>query len=1020
MRQRPTIGVLIPYVGGFYFANLLGGIRTVARERGARVVAFQAQGLDMAWPSESGTEALGWEHIDGWIGVGDFSGTAHYERIALAGRPLVTLSTRLAVGGAATILPDNYNGMREAVRHLLAHGHTRIAFAGALNHSDIRERHEGYLAALREAGITPDPALFFPIGSALELDGRELGKHLVLAKLPCSAVVAATDWNALGIAREVQAAGYRIPEDLALIGFDDVEPSQYADPPMTTVRQPYDVLASRAAEILLAHVMDGEPMPDLERVPASLVLRRSCGCSQHADASGMTKLAARLSQPPSDATLAKALVQTVTRESPREGSPVLEAAMGIAERLASITQGDAPACDLRPAWRALLSCARGTEPVEALFILVEEASTFALGQTGTPERRVAVEKALRAARSDLMLAWRDVEQGRLRHHDSNAEANHKIDLALIGADRTHSQDLSWLRWARVRAGALGEWRSPSGGTPRRLSIRNVYPLEADQSFLIGSEHLPAQFPSRQMIALVDDSDDIVSIVPITGQGSNPGLLAVVGPIETEVTDDTGNLAQWAALLSAAMYREELLASIRKNALHDSLTGLPNRALLMDRLEQAIARAQRTETRFAVLFLDLDRFKTINDSLGHPAGDRLLVQIANRLLECLRATDTIARLGGDEFAIVVTDLTSEDAAFLVAERLQESLRAPFEIGDHRVFTSASVGIATSATSEGSTLSAEDYLRDADTAMYRAKSEGRAHHQLFDGHMHKAAMERLRIEADIRRALERRDEFVLHYQPLIALDGGDVVGVEALIRWRHPDRGFLPPAAFLPVAEESGLILPMSEWVMRTACEKAAQWSAELGEPIRINVNVPPQQLKDPHFVDQVRDHLRVAGIPPSALGLELLESSLVETGPMIASNLQELRAMGIYIAIDDFGTGYSSLSYLKRLPIDALKIDRTFTQGIPSDPNDMAISTTIIAMARSLKLNVVAEGVETREQVDFLRRHGCNAAQGYFFSRPLPPEECFQFFMQARHPGHGAARSAPAPRSSALPRVTGTD
>ncbi|HZU82597.1 MAG TPA: EAL domain-containing protein, partial [Polyangiaceae bacterium] len=658
-----------------------------------------------------------------------------------------------------------------------------------------------------------------------------------------------------------------------------------------------------------------------------------------------------------------------------------------------------------------------------------------------------------------------------------------------------------------------------------------------------------QFPSSELCGLLDTpgTDDVLSVVPITGRGQNRGLLTVVAPIEAELTDDTGSLAQWAALLSAAMDREELLASLRRavererdfaetlrrseeryalaaqgandglwdwdvvtgvvyfsprwrsmlgyeedevgsdldawfsrvwpedlpglkrtleahlgdrkahiqheyrmlhkdgsqvwvlcrgivlfdsrgwpvraagsqtditgrreaeahmrrSALHDALTGLPNRALLVDRLEQAIARAERTDrARFAVLFLDLDHFKTINDSLGHVAGDQLLIQIANRLTGCLRSIDTVARLGGDEFAIIVADVDDHESGSFVAERIHEALRAPFEIGSHRVFTSVSIGITPSSDKR---KHAEDYLRDADTAMYRAKFEGRARHQVFDERMHEQAMERLSVESGMRRALEH-DEFVLYYQPIVSLDTGAPIGVEALIRWRHPERGILAPAAFLAVAEESGLIVAMSEWVVRKACEQAREWRRQLPAPLRISVNIPSQQVKDPRLVDLVRDNLRREQLDPSALGLELVESSLIEHGPTIIDNLQQLRAMGIHIAVDDFGTGYSSLSYLKRLPIDALKIDRSFIQGIPRDPNDTAISTAIIAMARSLNLTVVAEGVETLEQAEFLNARGCQIAQGYFFSRPVPADECLLLLSGGRLRRPRASRSSDA-------------
>jgi diguanylate cyclase (GGDEF)-like protein len=416
----------------------------------------------------------------------------------------------------------------------------------------------------------------------------------------------------------------------------------------------------------------------------------------------------------------------------------------------------------------------------------------------------------------------------------------------------------------------------------------------------------------------------------------------------------------------------------------------------------------------VLFLDLDHFKTLNDSLGHLAGDQLLIQIAQRLGECLRSTDTVARLGGDEFAIIVADLENDETASTIAERIQEALHEPFHLGGHRVFSSASVGITLSSDKY---QRAEDFLRDADTAMYRAKSQGRARHQLFDGHMHEQAMERLSVEAGMRRALER-DELVLYYQPIVSLETGAVVGVEALIRWIHPERGILLPASFLAVAEESGLIVPISEWVVRTACDQASLWQRHLPQAMRVSVNLPAQQLNDPSLVKLISDNLLRAGLPASGLGLELVESSLIENREAIVDNLQQLRAMGIYIAVDDFGTGYSSLSYLKRLPIDALKIDRSFTQGIPFDVNDTAISTTIIAMAKSLNLEVVAEGVETREQADFLRAHGCPRAQGYFFSPPLLAGDCLQFFRQPR-PLVRTSSHPPPPRGSSRPRVTGT-
>jgi diguanylate cyclase (GGDEF)-like protein len=902
--------------------------------------------MDLCWPDESESSPLGWDRIDGWIGINDLHAMAYYERIVAAEKPLVTVRARLPGRRYCTVTPDNAAAMREVVGHLVDHGHRRIAFAGALAHNDTSERYEEYIGALRDAHIPLDSSLFFPTSSTLQSDGRTVGKQLALARLPCTALIAASDAVALGILGEVRGAGYRVPEDLAIVGFDDIESGREAGPPLATMRLGGDALAEQAAEALLLRIIDGVPLPEFVRVPGALIRGASCGCI------------------------------------PQPG---------------------------------------------------EHRSDARLSRSDESGDREGLARALIA------------EETRRREANARAEANRRIGLALIGVELGTAKELSWLRWTRVRHALLGEWRAPSATTLRRLCIRSTYHAGPEPFSWQGSEHPTGQFPSRELCDLLDETgtDDILSVVPILGSGQNRGLMTVVGPIEVEPTEDAGDLTLWAAFLRAAMDREELATSLRlalererefaatlrqseeqsqsdmnwrkkaeeelrRHALHDALTGLPNRALLMDRLEQAIARAQRAqEARFAVLFLDLDHFKTINDSLGHLAGDQLLIQIAQRLGECLRTIDTVARLGGDEFAMIVADLEDDEVASMIAERIQESLRAPFHIGGHRVFTSASVGITLSSDRY---QRAEDFLREADTAMYRAKSQGRARHQFFDGHMHEQAMQRLRVEAGVRRALER-EEFVLHYQPIVSLAAGEVVGFEALIRWNHPERGLLAPAQFLDIAEESGLILPISEWVVRAACEQASYWLRDLSQPMRVSINLPPRQLKDPALVRLITHHLARTGLPGSALGLELVESSLIENREAIVDNLQQLRAMGAYISVDDFGTGYSSLSYLKRLPIDALKIDRSFTLGIPSDVNDTAISTTIIAMARTLHLNVVAEGVETNEQAAFLSDHGCHMAQGHFFSVPLPAQECAQFFTKGRFarrtPSRPASRVAPA-------------
>jgi len=420
--------------------------------------------------------------------------------------------------------------------------------------------------------------------------------------------------------------------------------------------------------------------------------------------------------------------------------------------------------------------------------------------------------------------------------------------------------------------------------------------------------------------------------------------------------------------------------LQHDAFHDVLTGLPNRALFLDRLEHRLAlEKRRQQTSFSVLVLDIDRFKVINDSLGHVRGDELLVEVARRLQSCLRPADTVARLSGDEFTILLEDVASAADARSVADRLREELRVPFWLGAHEVFSGASIGIA-----HGSAAYAhpEDILRDADTALYRAKAQGRGRCVEFDASMHDRAVELLELETALRRALERK-EFQLHYQPVVSLSTGQITGAEALLRWNHPERGLVPPMEFIPLAEETGLIVEIGAWVLREACRQMKEWQERLAQPhLEIGVNLSSRQFQGPGLVADVAEVRRATGLSPRSLRLEVTESLLMDKHPNVAQTMTELRAMGVRIDLDDFGTGYSSLSYLHQFPIDTLKIDRSFIHRIGASDDALEIVNTILALARSLDMEVVAEGVETEQQLEQLRKMHCAYAQGYHLSRPV--------------------------------------
>jgi diguanylate cyclase (GGDEF)-like protein/PAS domain S-box-containing protein len=430
--------------------------------------------------------------------------------------------------------------------------------------------------------------------------------------------------------------------------------------------------------------------------------------------------------------------------------------------------------------------------------------------------------------------------------------------------------------------------------------------------------------------------------------------------------------------------QELRASqdqYRSLAFHDALTGLPNRTLFGDRLEQALRRAARDQRLVAVLFLDLDNFKVVNDSLGHHVGDDLLVQVAQRITSCLRAEDTAARLGGDELAVLIGDIHDEADAQGVADRLADALRAPFRIAGRDVVVTASIGVAISGPDRADR---DTLLQAADLAMYQAKANGRARYELFDPSMAAEAGDRLELEMFLRDAIER-EELSVVYQPIVSLVTGRICAVEALLRWDHPERGPIGPARFIPIAEETGLIESIGQWVLRAACRAAVTWPRQGSEPLAVSVNVSPRQLRDPGFVGEVREVLATTGLPASQLELEVIESAVMNDPDEARERLEQLQRVGVSLAIDDFGTGYSSLGQLRHFPFDSLKVDRSFMRGLGQDQTNAAIVSGVIALARNLGLAVVGEGIETRAQLEQLQRLGCDRGQGYYLARPLSPE-----------------------------------
>ncbi len=504
--------------------------------------------------------------------------------------------------------------------------------------------------------------------------------------------------------------------------------------------------------------------------------------------------------------------------------------------------------------------------------------------------------------------------------------------------------------------------------------------DADQlrSMTVLSFLTPADFPSvKKAIQIVNETGSI----RFESRYQKADRTIIDVEISSRVIDPKKGVVQ--AIIRDITRQKQMEKDSRHNALHDALTKLPNRTLFLDRLEQAIERVKiRKGYLFAVLVLDLDRFKVVNDSLGHTIGDQLLVEVAHRLKDCIRLEDTVARLGGDEFTILLDGIRDVDDVMRVVGRIHEKLELQFDLNGHEVFTTASIGVVLSQTSYDQP---ESVLRDADLAMYRAKAHGNPY-EVFNTDMYTTAMERLRLETGLRWALER-DEFRLYYQPILSLKTGKIKGFEALIRWQHPDGDLVPPGKFIPVAEETGIIIPIGQWVLREACSQISVWQAKFPDKpdLAINVNLSTKQLMQSDIVEQVEEILRETGIHPHCLNLEITESVIMDNPEAAAAVLSQLKAMNLQVQMDDFGTGYSSLSYLHHFPIDVLKIDRSFVSQMEMDSNSKIIQT-IVTLAHNLDIEVTAEGIETIEQLSQLKVLACEAGQGYYFSKPLPVEE----------------------------------
>ena len=630
----------------------------------------------------------------------------------------------------------------------------------------------------------------------------------------------------------------------------------------------------------------------------------------------------------------------------------------------STTQKHGPAARRRGTAKARPLAAKGrsreaplTDPLPEKAPRPADQRTMLTAMVRVLSERDQAEEALRLSRERFDLAASTTEDGLF---DWGLDANH-LDFSP--------------RWKAM----LGLAQGDIGDTPDAWFAR-VYAEDRSLLRKTISDHLEghtARFESEHRILRGDGSYRFVRCRGIAIRDADGHPTRIVGS-QTDITS-----------------QRQVQRELRNAAVKDPLTGLANRAYFLRRLERACRRAHtRRSEVFAVEVIDLDRFKVVNDSLGHPGGDELLIQVGAALKTCLRPSDLIGRLGGDEFAVLLEGLTGETQAVRVAERMQSKLSRPFQVGRQDVFTAASIGIA---LGHGPRTKPADLLRAAEVAMHRAKALGKGRYELFDQATDRWDEEFVHIETDLHRACEQ-DEFVIHYQPIVQATDGHICGCEALLRWEHPDKGFLFPGQFMPVAEETGLITDITDWLLRTACSAAVSWQQEGLGAIRVSVNISGRQFHDNNLYEAVSKALELTGLTPELLQLELTETSLIDNAAAVVEPLVGISNLGVRISLDDFGTGYSSLTHLRSFPIDALKIDECFVRCIITDPDDAAITAGLISLAHGLGLKVVAEGVETPEQFRFLQEHDCDEIQGHVISPALDRDAFAEILRQPWAPG----------------------
>jgi diguanylate cyclase (GGDEF)-like protein/PAS domain S-box-containing protein len=1003
--HKPTVGIIAKSLEGPLNGMIMAGITHMLKEYGMRAIAIQVPGTP-GHPQYKYPIAM--SHVDGWIVINDCVSSDFFRMVAEQGKPIISVNRVQSESPCASVVVDNVQGMYMSTRHLLEHGHHRIAFIGDLTSSNMRDRLQGYKQALAEHGADFDPELVVNTSDPSYSGSFAASDTLLNRADTFTAFVAANDITAKGFIHSLVDAGYRIPEDIAAFGFNNDASSEMMS--LSTVQIPSYEMGRTAVEILLRK-FDGEPIRS-ERivVPCSLVPRTSCGCKHSQSASTLPYEGLRSEKETEFVLQLLDQYRIISIDLIRNHQIDLRKVTWLINmRTASLAYwlpGEGVGQELRvdkyynhadhlPAISGQHYSSERFPPVSHFFQESEENEiiyvnlirtvrrewgtlTFA-GPMVPGELRHRIGILLMFLIVETLSAIMDMDQ---LIEETKAQKDSFQALAeRLTVITEATSDGIWV-WDQ-RSGTI-EWYNDRIHELLGLPDAKLH-MQSTETFMarVHPDDIPHVRESYQRYynntgqfhfecRLMRDDGSYIWILCsgkalLSDNGEKMGIIGSIRDITASKTADQ---------------------QIQFLAYHDVLTNLPNRRSFNEQLEECLQHAKQQRHKLALLLLDLDRFKMINDSYGHHVGDRVLIEVADRLGKLLPREYSIYRLGGDEFAILFPRIERREEAARIGRLIIDALQTPFYYENNEFHISCSIG-ASVYPDDGDEV--HTLIKNTDIAMYRAKGNGKSQLEWFNQEMNAQSLEWLSVENGLRKAISQ-NELVLHYQPQIDLNTGELFGVEALLRWSPPERGLVPPLHFIPIAEETGLIIPIGDWVLREACRQMKRWSDRTGIELECSVNISGRQFEQLHFSENVRSIVLESGIDPNRLCLEITESMAIRDVDFYVRQLNDLIKIGIRVALDDFGTGHSSLDVLRRLPVKYVKIDRSFIQSIETNSDDLAIVNGIISLSHSLNKKVIAEGVEHQGQLKRLLLAGCDYYQGYLCSKPVPAEQFEEMFL----------------------------